>query len=214
MAIESERVTADVVEVAEFPELSQRYAITGVPKIVINDQMELVGSQQESTLVAAVTQVGSGNDSAAQKGWTKDMSEQRRAERLSPLVIRAEFLRGADLQQGYLTNLSESGAFLATEEPPLTGQAFPMHFTLPWGLGDYDAHATAVWTAKEVGTDAQDLPHGIGLVFTELSPQARASIRSYMGQFHRLIGRIEEVGLKEALAEIGHKGSTNAEPGD
>lgn len=58
MAIESEHVTADVVEISEFPDLAQRYAVTGVPKVVLNDQMELLGAQPESTLVNAVMQVG------------------------------------------------------------------------------------------------------------------------------------------------------------
>jgi predicted DsbA family dithiol-disulfide isomerase len=58
MAIESEHVTADVVEISEFPDLAQRYAVTAVPKIVLNDQMELIGAQPESTLVKAVVEVG------------------------------------------------------------------------------------------------------------------------------------------------------------
>lgn len=56
MAIESSRVTADVVEANEFPELSERFQVTGVPKIVINDQVELVGAQREARFVEAVVQ--------------------------------------------------------------------------------------------------------------------------------------------------------------
>ncbi len=56
MAIESEHVTADVVEISEFPDLAQRYEVTGVPKIVLNDKMELIGAQPESTIVNAVVQ--------------------------------------------------------------------------------------------------------------------------------------------------------------
>jgi len=65
MAVESEWVTADVVEVTEFPELAERYGVTGVPKVVLNDRMELVGAQPESTLVTAVSQIGDGSDSEA-----------------------------------------------------------------------------------------------------------------------------------------------------
>ena len=60
MAIESEHVTADVVEVSEFPELARRYAVTGVPKVVINDQMELLGAQPEATFIRAVAELGNG----------------------------------------------------------------------------------------------------------------------------------------------------------
>jgi hypothetical protein len=56
MAIESARVTADVVEANEFPELSERFAVSGVPKIVINDRVELLGAQREARFVEAVVQ--------------------------------------------------------------------------------------------------------------------------------------------------------------
>ena len=54
MAIESERVTADVIEANEFPELSAAYAVSGVSKIVVNDRVELLGSQRESRFLEAV----------------------------------------------------------------------------------------------------------------------------------------------------------------
>lgn len=47
MAIESDRVTGDSVEASEFPDLVQRYQISGVPKIVVNDRIEFVGAQPE-----------------------------------------------------------------------------------------------------------------------------------------------------------------------
>lgn len=54
MAIASERVTADVIEASEFPDLSDRYAVQGVPKIVINDQREIMGSRPEAAFLAEV----------------------------------------------------------------------------------------------------------------------------------------------------------------
>lgn len=65
MAVESEQVTADVVEISEFPDMARRYAISGVPKIVINDQMELLGAQPESTFVSAVCQLGEGESASS-----------------------------------------------------------------------------------------------------------------------------------------------------
>jgi predicted DsbA family dithiol-disulfide isomerase len=59
MAVESERVTADVIEANEFPELSDRFQVSGVPKTVINDQVELLGAQREPRFVEAVVQAGS-----------------------------------------------------------------------------------------------------------------------------------------------------------
>lgn len=54
MAIVSPKVTADVIEAQEYPDLSNQFQVTGVPKIVINDQHELVGAQQEAKFVQEV----------------------------------------------------------------------------------------------------------------------------------------------------------------
>lgn len=48
MAVESEYVSADVIEAMEFPDMARRYQVRGVPKIVINDTVEFVGAQPES----------------------------------------------------------------------------------------------------------------------------------------------------------------------
>lgn len=54
MAIESERVTADVIEATEFPDLARRYGVRGVPKIIINETTEFVGALPEEQYVAYV----------------------------------------------------------------------------------------------------------------------------------------------------------------
>jgi len=54
MAIESERVTADVIEANEFPELAERFQVSGVPKTVINDEFEMIGAQREAYFSEAV----------------------------------------------------------------------------------------------------------------------------------------------------------------
>ena len=54
LAVESPHVTADVIEAQEFPDLARRYGVRGVPKIVINDQVEFVGALPEAQYVAHV----------------------------------------------------------------------------------------------------------------------------------------------------------------
>ena len=54
MAMQNPHVTADVVEVTEFPPFVERYAIRGVPKTVINDSVEFVGSASEAQFVEYV----------------------------------------------------------------------------------------------------------------------------------------------------------------
>jgi len=55
-AIESDMVRSDVVEVAEFPHVGQKYSVMGVPKVVINERTELVGAVPEAQFVAHVLQ--------------------------------------------------------------------------------------------------------------------------------------------------------------
>lgn len=54
MAVESDKVTADVIEVSEFPHVAQRYRVYVVPKTVINETIELEGVRPEPAMVGAV----------------------------------------------------------------------------------------------------------------------------------------------------------------
>ena len=59
MAIESAMVTADVVEVSEFPELAQQYQVYAVPKTVVNDKVQFEGARPEATFLQAIESVTS-----------------------------------------------------------------------------------------------------------------------------------------------------------
>jgi alkyl hydroperoxide reductase subunit AhpF len=54
MAQLNPRITADVIEANEFPDLSERFNVMGVPKTVINGAQELVGAQPEARVMAAI----------------------------------------------------------------------------------------------------------------------------------------------------------------
>ncbi len=61
MAMENPLVVADVVEVNEFPELSERFAVRSVPKTIVNGRIQLVGAQPQATLLGAIQEaVGRG----------------------------------------------------------------------------------------------------------------------------------------------------------
>lgn len=51
IAMESDKVTADMIEASEFPHLAQRYQVRGVPKTVINDKSSVDGAVPEAHLV-------------------------------------------------------------------------------------------------------------------------------------------------------------------
>lgn len=56
MAIESELVTADMVEASEFAELSERYQVYGVPLTVANDKVRIEGGMPEQMFVPRILQ--------------------------------------------------------------------------------------------------------------------------------------------------------------
>lgn len=53
MAVESPLIRATSVEATEFMDLSRRYRVTGVPKTVVNDSIEILGSLPEPMFVRA-----------------------------------------------------------------------------------------------------------------------------------------------------------------
>jgi len=51
MAIENHLITADMVEATEFPQLSVRYNVRGVPLTVVNESTFLEGALPEDAFI-------------------------------------------------------------------------------------------------------------------------------------------------------------------
>ena len=51
MAFSSKNITAYAVEATEFPDLARRYRVTGVPKTVVDEEIEILGALPESAFV-------------------------------------------------------------------------------------------------------------------------------------------------------------------
>jgi glutaredoxin-like protein len=47
-AMENENIISDTIEVTEFPDLAEKYQVVSVPKVVINEFVEIVGAVSES----------------------------------------------------------------------------------------------------------------------------------------------------------------------
>ena len=65
MAIASSRVTAECIEANEFPELSRRYQVMAVPKVVINESVQFEGALPEHDFLGAVLQAVDGHEGKA-----------------------------------------------------------------------------------------------------------------------------------------------------
>ena len=54
MAVFTQKVVAEVIEVQEFPDLGNAYQVRGVPLTVINEQYSFTGAANEQMLVEHV----------------------------------------------------------------------------------------------------------------------------------------------------------------
>ena len=57
MAYANPNITADAVDAQEFMDLSRRYRVSGVPKTIVNDTIEIMGGIPEAEFVAAALQL-------------------------------------------------------------------------------------------------------------------------------------------------------------
>jgi len=53
-AVESDKITADGVEITQWPELARQYRVSSVPKTVVGDSVEFVGAGPEAMLLEHV----------------------------------------------------------------------------------------------------------------------------------------------------------------
>jgi hypothetical protein len=52
MAFANPNITAYAVEATEFPDLVRRYRVTGVPKTVVNEEIEILGGLPQDEFVS------------------------------------------------------------------------------------------------------------------------------------------------------------------
>jgi hypothetical protein len=52
--MQSDKITADGIEVTGYPDLSQKYRVSSVPKTVVGDGVEFVGALPESAVLKHV----------------------------------------------------------------------------------------------------------------------------------------------------------------
>ena len=57
MAFANTNIRSDAVEATEFMELSRKFRVTGVPKTIVNETVEIMGALPENMYVRAVLQL-------------------------------------------------------------------------------------------------------------------------------------------------------------
>jgi predicted DsbA family dithiol-disulfide isomerase len=56
MAFANAHITATAIEAMEFMDLSRKYQVTGVPKTIVNDTVEILGALPEEMFVRSALQ--------------------------------------------------------------------------------------------------------------------------------------------------------------
>ena len=57
MAFANPLITAYAVEATEFPDLARRYMVNGVPKTVVNDEVEILGAVPQDDFIEQALQL-------------------------------------------------------------------------------------------------------------------------------------------------------------
>lgn len=112
--------------------------------------------------------------------------EQRRFPRIGPVLVRAECRVGDNCWEGYLTSLSEGGAYLVSNQSLQDGEHVALDFFLPWQLGRVEVDAVVVYVITESDTKPEGYPAGVGLSF--VAPDAKL-----VDQFRRYVARFQEI---------------------
>ena len=116
--------------------------------------------------------------------------EKRRYPRIGPVLVRADCHLGDQNRDGYLTSLSEGGAYLVTDEEVPTGEKLSLYFLLPWQLGEIEAEAVVVYAISESDAKPEGYPAGVGLAFVSPNTEQVERLRRYVARFREIAGQL------------------------
>jgi hypothetical protein len=120
------------------------------------------------------------------------MRKKRSAPRFHSLVLKTELDIGGEKRDGFLTNLSRAGGFLAMDNPPADGTELDVWALLPWGLGELRARARVVWgNERATLDDGRATIAGVGIAFTELGSGSAELLERYLTRFAKFAAQID-----------------------
>jgi uncharacterized protein (TIGR02266 family) len=102
-------------------------------------------------------------------------------------LIRADFaFEKGQFQKGYVTNLSQGGAFLAIRESVPKDTKLKLILSLPWRLGRVELNARVAWVRGNDLSQPGNSSSGVGLQFLEPTPEALEKVEQYLTRFRKL----------------------------
>jgi uncharacterized protein (TIGR02266 family) len=107
-------------------------------------------------------------------------ADERRAYKRIELAVDIDFIGQDNFYTGFTEDISEGGLFVATYELKPLGTEFDLVFSLPDGY-EVKARAVVRWL-RDPHNITEDSHPGMGLQFTEVSPEHRRAIESFTRQ--------------------------------
>jgi hypothetical protein len=121
------------------------------------------------------------------------MPEKRTQPRFGPLVLKARVEVDGQSFEGYLTNVSVGGAFLAIGVPPSIDAEISLSAGLPWNLGELRTRARVVWRNDAASSEDPHSPiTGVGLAFTTMEAGSEEALNAYLQRFAELAAELDE----------------------
>jgi len=108
------------------------------------------------------------------------VDKERKHKRVAPLLLRVEFRFQEDICRGYVTNLSQGGAFLVTRELFPVGSNLSLRLKLPDPAGLIVIQAKVVRRRPEVSSSRGGKTPGVGVEFISLDTEAAQKIQQYL----------------------------------
>ncbi len=103
--------------------------------------------------------------------------EKRREPRVGAVLkIRLAFGSMSDFVERYATNLSRGGLFIRTRDPQPSGTELELDITLDTGEVVLRGRGVVRWTTPPSAPGEPHRDPGMGIKFTELTPESRALV--------------------------------------
>jgi hypothetical protein len=106
--------------------------------------------------------------------------EARRIEQRVPTLIRARVTTKTGERVAVVCNVSALGAYLATPRPAMRGGTVQVE--LPFDTGAVEVQADVIWNNVPGNLRRSNLPVGMGVNFTGVSPAAAVALARYIAE--------------------------------
>jgi len=110
---------------------------------------------------------------------TQSSGRNRRKDARFEVKIKVDYSTKDIFVSNYVTNLSKGGVFIETKTPLPVQSEIRLTFILPEFNVKIEAKGKVVWT-YDVKKGTSKVVSGMGIKFTDLSPENKAQIEEYL----------------------------------